>query len=266
MEDALYQLLAKPYRRKNAPFDSLEELHMVRGDQRRLLGDVRRPRADEPEEAHHDGVGAGRGQREHGQRADALRARRAPARPTAELCTDPTQMQLFVTGVTMAQGITMGAPLFGSPADFIETMKGQGMLGPLLTTMGMKPVKFQSESEFAKSITTESKVFSIYAVGVVKGYKRETRVRIHAVVDFRTAPSLAQRGRRSVAGGQRAGGRPGGRAARRRRAPATGPNALHGGAAAEHRRTGPLLQHRVIARRSGTRMPTWLGIDIGARA
>ena len=29
-------------------------------------------------------------------------------------------------------------------------------------------------------------MFSIYAVGVMKGYRRETRVRIHAVVDFRT--------------------------------------------------------------------------------
>jgi general secretion pathway protein K len=60
-----------------------------------------------------------------------------------------------------------------------------------LTTMGMKPVKFQSESEFAKSITTESKVLSVYAVGVVKGYKRETRVRVHAVVDFSAAASLS---------------------------------------------------------------------------
>ncbi len=34
-------------------------------------------------------------------------------------------------------------------------------------------------------------MFSIYAVGVVKGYKRETSVRIHAVVDYRSAPSLA---------------------------------------------------------------------------
>ena len=47
--------------------------------------------------------------------ADALCARRARARRTAELCIDPTQMQLFIMGVTMAQGITMGAPLFGSP-------------------------------------------------------------------------------------------------------------------------------------------------------
>ena len=34
-------------------------------------------------------------------------------------------------------------------------------------------------------------MFSIYAVGVKKGYRRETRVQLHAVVDFRNAPSLA---------------------------------------------------------------------------
>jgi len=110
--------------------------------------------------------------------------------PTSELCSDPAQMQLFVMGVTMGQGITMGAPLFGSPSDFIATMKGQGKLGPLLALMGLKPVKFLSESDFGKSISTESKVFSIYSVGVVKGYRRETRVKIHTVVDFRSAPSL----------------------------------------------------------------------------
>ena len=91
----------------------------------------------------------------------------------------------------MGRGISMGAPLFGSAQDFIKTMKGNGMLGPMLTGMlGMKPVTFQSESDFAKSISVESKVFSIYAVGIVKGYRRETRSSIHTVVDFRDAPSI----------------------------------------------------------------------------
>ncbi|MDB5215164.1 MAG: hypothetical protein JWO86_3091, partial [Myxococcaceae bacterium] len=69
---------------------------------------------------------------------------------------------------------------------------GQGQLGPLLASIGMKPVVFKSQSEFQKSITTESKMFSIYAVGVKKGYRRETRVQVHAVVDFRNAPNLSQ--------------------------------------------------------------------------
>jgi general secretion pathway protein K len=33
-------------------------------------------------------------------------------------------------------------------------------------------------------------MFSVYAVGVKKGYRRETRVQVHAVVDFRNAPNL----------------------------------------------------------------------------
>jgi hypothetical protein len=37
-------------------------------------------------------------------------------------------------------------------------------------------------------ISVESKLFSIYASGYVRAGKRETRVRIHAVVDFRNAP------------------------------------------------------------------------------
>lgn len=69
-------------------------------------------------------------------------------------------------------------------------MTGKGQLGPLLAAIGMKPVVFQSEADFTKSITTESKVFSIYAVGVKSGYRRETRVKVHAVVDFRNAPGL----------------------------------------------------------------------------
>ncbi len=188
VEDAWYQLLPKPYRRKNAPFDSLEELHMVRGVTDDFWATFVDPEPTDPRKRQMTVWGQG-AVNVNTANPLTLYAVVCSGAPQAELCTDPTQMQLFVMGVTMAQGITMGMPLFGSPADFISTVKGQGMLGPLLTTMGVKPVaKFLSESEFAKSITTESKIFSIYAVGVVKGFKRETRVKIQAVVDFRAAP------------------------------------------------------------------------------
>jgi hypothetical protein len=67
-------------------------------------------------------------------------------------------------------------------------VKGSGPLGPMLALIGMKPVKFLSESDFSKSITVQSEMFSLYAVGIVKGYKRETRSSIVQVVDFRGAP------------------------------------------------------------------------------
>jgi general secretion pathway protein K len=188
VEDAWYQLLPKPYRRKNAPYDSLEELHMVRGVTDDFWSSFVDPDPTDPRKREITVWGQGTVNINTANPL-TLYALVCSGAPTADVCTDPTQMPLFVMGVTMAQGITMGMPLFGSPGDFIATVKGTGMLGPLLTTMGVKPVaKFQSEAEFGKSIATESKVFSIYAVGVVKGFKRETRVRIHAVVDFRQAP------------------------------------------------------------------------------
>jgi general secretion pathway protein K len=190
VEDAWYQLLQKPYRRKNAPYDSLEELHMVRGVSDDFWATFVDPRPTDPRKREMTVWGQGAVNINTANALTLYAIVCSGAAPLSELCTDPTQMQLFVTGVTMAQGMTMGAPLFSSPNDFITAMKGQGMLGPLLTTLGVKPVKFQSDSEFAKSISTESKVFSVYAVGVVKGYKRETRTKIHSVIDFQTAPSL----------------------------------------------------------------------------
>ena len=38
-------------------------------------------------------------------------------------------MQMFVMGVTMAQGSRWERPIFGTPSDFIQMMKGQGQLG-----------------------------------------------------------------------------------------------------------------------------------------
>jgi general secretion pathway protein K len=189
VEDSWYQQLPKPYKRKNAPYDSLEELHMVRGVSDDWWTTFADPEPDNPQKRLVTVWGQG-AVNVNTANALTLYALVCSGAPTAQICVDPNQMSMFVMGVTMAQGIAMGAPIFGTAGDFISMMKGTGTLGPLMTAMGMQPVKFQSESDFAKSIATESKVFSIYAVGVVKGYKRETRVKIHTVVDFRAAPSL----------------------------------------------------------------------------
>jgi len=189
IEDSWYQMLPKPFRRKNAPYDSLEELHVVRGVTDDFWATFVDPDPTNPSKRKMTVWGQGT-VNINTANAQTLYALVCSGAPKADLCTDPLQMQTFAMGIALAQGVTMGAPLFGKPSDFIAMMKGQGMLGPMLTALGLKPVKFQSESEFAKSISTESKVFSVYAVGIVKGYRRETRVRIHTVVDFRAIPPL----------------------------------------------------------------------------
>jgi general secretion pathway protein K len=226
-EDAYYQLLTKPYFRKNAPYDSLEELHMVRGVTDDFWSTFVDPEPTNPKKRLMTVWGQGAvnvntanpltllgilcsatkpGVAPASSASGSAAAPIATAPPVSTstmtpaagvnpnlpaICSDPNQTALFTMAMTMAKGITMGAPLFGSPQDFIDMMKGKGMIGPMLTMLGLQPVAFQSESDFAKSITTESKMFSLYAVGVVKGYKRETRLSIHEVVDFRTAPLVS---------------------------------------------------------------------------
>ena len=191
VEDAWYQLLKKPYRRKNAPYDSLNELHMVRGVSEDVWSTFIDPDPTNPKKRVITVWGQGQ-VNVNTANAQTLLGVVCAGSPQAPICTNADQAALFLTGVTMARGITMGAPLFGNTRDFVQAMSGKGQLGPLLASIGMKPIVFKSEAEFQKSITTESKMFSIYAVGVKKGYRRETRVQVHAVVDFRNAPNLSQ--------------------------------------------------------------------------
>lgn len=197
--NGIYQQLKRPYRAKNAPFDSLDELHMVQGIGDDFWATFVDPDPQKPSKRIFTVWGQG-AINVNTANAQTLLAVVCSGAPAAEICTDIMQSSLFITGVTMARSVTMGAPLFGSPGDFVQALTGKGQIGPLLAGMGMKPVKFQSQSEFVKTIATESKVFSVYAAGIKKGYKRDTRVGIHAVLDFRTAQATAASGMGSASG------------------------------------------------------------------
>jgi general secretion pathway protein K len=193
-EDSFYQLLKKPYPRKNAAFDSLEELRLVRG-----VGDDFWSTFVEPDPAAPDkrvvtvwGQGKINVNSANGQTLLALICSGVPDRAAAPLCSDPAQAATFLTAITMMRGFTAGIPVFASPKAFVSMITGKGkagsMLAPVLEGLGFKPVTLKSEAEFMKGIATESKVFSIYVTGNVKAGKRETRSTLHAVVDFRDAP------------------------------------------------------------------------------
>ncbi|MBX3233670.1 MAG: general secretion pathway protein GspK [Labilithrix sp.] len=191
IEDNYYaSIQPKGYRRKNAPYDSLAELHMVRGVSEDFWATFIDPAPEDPKKRVVTVWGQGAINVNTANAQTLLAVVCSGAVPTAPLCNDPMQQQTFLTAVTMARGMTMGAPLFGSPKDFVQAMTGAGQLGTLLAALGLQNVQFHSSSEFQKSITTESKMFSVYAVGIKKGYRRETRVKIHAVLDFRNAPAL----------------------------------------------------------------------------
>lgn len=188
-EDAYYQLLDQPYLRKNAAFDSLEELRMVRGIGDDFWATFVDPDPERPDKRVLTVWGASGALNVNTAAPQTLLAQVCSmAVEGTPLCVDPLEMQKFLSVVTLARGFTMGAPPFSSPKAFINALQGKGMLGPLMTAAGLAPVQVKSVSEAEKMLTTESKVFSLYSVGVVRSGKRETRVMVHAVVDYRNAP------------------------------------------------------------------------------
>lgn len=189
-EDSSTQLLPRPYRVKNAPYDSLEEARLVRGMGDDMWATFVDPDPTNPKKRVMTVWGQG-----------PINVNTAPPQavfgvvcglaPTAQLCMDPAQQMQFLTMFGVLRQFTAGMPLFGTPQEFITTVQGGGMYGKLLfETAHIPPFKFQSPAEAAKNFTTESKVFSIYATGEVKGLRRVTKVRIHTVVDFRNVPAI----------------------------------------------------------------------------
>jgi general secretion pathway protein K len=190
-EDISYQVLKKPYFRKNAAYDSLDELHLVRGISDDFWATFVDPEPEKPKKRVMTVWGQGAMNVNTANAQDLLLLACAYATPQTKLCNDLTEMTNFVQVVTMIKGFLSGIPLFGSGQEFIKAMSGtgSGMIATFLKSMKIEPVVFTSATEAAKAATAESSVFSIYADGIVPGYQRKTRVRIHAVVDFRGAPA-----------------------------------------------------------------------------
>lgn len=188
-EDSSYAMLDPPYRRKNAAYDSLDELRLVRGMGEDIWATFIDPEPGNPKKRIMTVWGSGSINVNTANAQTLLAIICSGVPPMTPVCFDPVQTQKFLMLFNLIRGFTAGAPMFGSGKEFIKIMQGGGLLGPMLTSMGIPPVQFLSEAETAKMLTTESKVFSIYADGVVKGFQRETRVRIHSVVDFRSAPA-----------------------------------------------------------------------------
>jgi general secretion pathway protein K len=186
-EDNFYSMLHPPYLRRNAPFDSVEELRMVRG-----LGDddlwqaVVDPDPGNPRRRTLTVWGQGL-VNVNGANGQTLLALICAFAQNSPQCTDPSAASQFITGITMIQAFTlsMGIPLFNSPRAFTDTIQGRPPMGPMLAALGVQPFQI-SGNQLEQSITTESKVFSIYSEAAVGS----AHVRIHAVVDMRPQPGI----------------------------------------------------------------------------
>ncbi|NUQ76516.1 MAG: general secretion pathway protein GspK [Polyangiaceae bacterium] len=189
-EDNFYQTIGLDYVRKNAAFDSLEELRLVRGVDDAFWVNFVDPSPDDPKK---------RNMTVWGKRQINLLT--APPVVTlgvicanvdfnaTELCTNPEQMAAFVGGLGMVKALLGFTPI-SSVKQLSQALKGEGMAGMILAQMGLKPVTGLREGPLKQQVKFESKVFSIYAEGIVPGYKKEMRLRLHSVVDFSAAQGL----------------------------------------------------------------------------
>jgi general secretion pathway protein K len=192
-EDSFYQLLDPPYFRKNAPLDSLDELHLVRGISDDFWSTFIEPDGGDPKKRTVTVWGQGKINVNTANAQTLLALICGGSMPPAKMCTDPMETAKFLTLVNLVKGLTPGVPLFPSAKAFTNILKGtsKGPIGMLLAGFGLQPVTFASESETQKAIATESKVFTLVATGRVKSGQRNTLVKIRAVVDFRAAPAPA---------------------------------------------------------------------------
>lgn len=213
-EDNYYQMLGLPYQRKNAAYDSLEELRLVRGMSDDFWATFVDPDPNDPDKR----VLTVWGNRKQGLNVttaspQALLALTCSTNmvdvATTPLCTDPVQITSFLTVLSLVQNLT-GGLIFPTTGDYFAAMTqkdGQSlgaMLGQQLKAMGVEPVKFKVSQRTAQRqnlVGNKTKFLSIYADGIVPGNKRETRVRIHAVLDLTGAEKLDSAGSGGGGGG-----------------------------------------------------------------
>jgi general secretion pathway protein K len=199
-EDNVYQTMGSDYVRKNAAYDSLAELRMVQGVSEDFWATFVDPDPRKPGSRNLTVWGSGGAinpNTANGQVLWALICTPNIGAFDQPICMDPIKAVTFISTLSLIKGFLSGVPLFGSGKDFTKTIEGKGLVGPILYQMlqidpdsPTDAIKLKNPAEIRRMLTMRSKVFSVYATGVVPSKNRETRVSIHAVMDFRNAADI----------------------------------------------------------------------------
>ncbi len=198
-EDSYYEGLRRPFARKNAAFDSLEELHRVRGVNDDFWATFIDPDTEDPARRVVTVWGSDKINVNTANGVTIMATVCPHLTEPSPACQDPVMRSKVIGLIEMMRGMMPGVPLFKSAKHFVKFLRpetGEGgdqmdITSQMLGSLGVPPIKV-NEALLKNRIKVKSDVFSIYATGVVTSGKRETRARIHAVVDFRGAPPPGQ--------------------------------------------------------------------------
>ena len=189
-DDSLYQLRDDPYRNKNAPFDSIQELRLVRGFTDDFWATFVEPIPNDPASRIMTIYASGLVNVNEAS-PQVLLGRICSYAPEASLCTDPLEGLKFTQILgTIRQLIPI--PLFGRPTDLLDFVEGKGnaksLYAMLTGFLGEEsellfvPIEIPEEQRtpLARSFATSAQIFTIEATGVVG----RSQVRIESVVNF----------------------------------------------------------------------------------
>jgi general secretion pathway protein K len=211
-EDNFYQMIGLDYRRKNAAYDSLEELRLVRGMGDDFWSTFVDPNPEDPKARVLTVWGQKAINVNSANPQILLAAACSVCNPAAQggsgggtaqglaLCIDPLVQAQFLSLLGVLR--TFPIPIFSKNSDFPNLLKTGNIPGPIGAMLGpmLQPLLLQAgipctvNSGANKQFTVTSRVFSIYADGIVPGRKRTTRVRVHAVIDTRASNPLTGTG------------------------------------------------------------------------
>ncbi len=203
-EDDIYRRLPDPYEAKNAPFDSLEELRLVRGVGDDFWATFVEPRPDEPQSRIVTIYGSGRVNINEAP-PEVLLARVCSFIETDPLCSDATEASKFVQLLRTARAM-IPLPLFPNKAAFLDFIQGRGganglypmlrgFLGdesPLLFRPATIPAAVANE--VGDALVASARIIAIEVTGLSGCRERDEggqcvggwrgRVRLRTVVNF----------------------------------------------------------------------------------
>ncbi|MGB0678799.1 MAG: hypothetical protein ACPGUV_03965, partial [Polyangiales bacterium] len=185
-----YSGFETPYKNKNAPFDSLEEIRMIRGVDDVFWATFVEPQPDDPQARVLTVYGSGAVNPNEAPPA-AILATVCQYLKESSLCADPLERAKFVQLVDTAR-MMAPVPFFSRPQEFLDFLEGKGGerdLYPMLVAflgqdnpLVFRPVQIpnQVRPQLQRAFATESRMLSIHAYGQT----RQARVRVQTVVNF----------------------------------------------------------------------------------
>lgn len=123
-EDDVYRLFDDPYQPRNAPFDSIEEIRLVRGVGDDFWATFVEPDPDDPRTRSITIYGSGAVNPNEAQ-PEVLIARVCSILTDQSLCTDPTEAAKFIQIMRTIRSIAP-IPWFSRGSDFMTFLEGRG--------------------------------------------------------------------------------------------------------------------------------------------